>query len=223
VTGGGEAVQVRDVMTREVVAVGPDTPVRYAVEVLAGHGFAALPVVDADDRLVGVVAEVDVLRQRIPEDPRLHARRDAPVPVPPDLVRSVMSSDVRSVDAGADVADVARLLVDGRLRSVPVLEGGRLAGIVSRRDLLITLVRPDPEVRSELLALIEAYTGEPGAYAAEVVDGVATIRRVAGSPQPSAAAEERAVGEIARTVGGVSHARIHCSPEAHEVPSGGSR
>ena len=69
-------MQARDVMTREVMTVGPNTSAKYAAEVMADRGFAALPVVDDDLRLVGIVAEADVLRDRIPADPRLHARRD---------------------------------------------------------------------------------------------------------------------------------------------------
>src|SRR3954471_23549647 len=118
-------------MTREVVAVGPDTSAKYAAEVMADRGFAALPVTDDDDQVIGIVAEADVLRDRMPADPRLHARRDPEVPAAPPalLVRGVMTGHVRMVDAGADIADVARLFVEDRLRSVPVLEHGRLAGI----------------------------------------------------------------------------------------------
>ncbi len=72
-------MQARDVMTREVVTVGPETSAGYAAEVMAEHGFAALPVVDGDGRLVGIVAEADVLRDRMPPDPRLHLRRNAPL------------------------------------------------------------------------------------------------------------------------------------------------
>src|SRR4051795_13569147 len=136
-------------MTRDVVTVGPGTSAKFAAEVMAERGFAALPVVDEDDQLVGIVAEADVLRDRMPAAPRLHLRRDAGLPESPPslLVRGVMTTRVRSVDTTADVADVARLFVDDRLRSVPVLEQDRLAGIVSRRDLLRALVRPDDEIR----------------------------------------------------------------------------
>src|SRR3954454_24223816 len=111
-------------MTREVVTVGPDTSVKYAAEVMAERGFAALPVVDDDDRLIGIVAEADVLRDRLPQDPRLHMRRDTD---PEDvalalLVRGVMTEGVRTVEGTADVADIARLFVDDHLRSVPVLD-----------------------------------------------------------------------------------------------------
>src|SRR3954454_11380618 len=104
-------------MSREVVTVGPATSAKYAAEVMADRGFAALPVVDDDGRLAGIVAEADVLRDRLPADPRLHARRDAvPAAAPSLWVRGVMTQRVRPVDAAADVADVARLFIDDMLR-----------------------------------------------------------------------------------------------------------
>ncbi|MGY1739611.1 MULTISPECIES: CBS domain-containing protein [unclassified Blastococcus] len=197
-------MQVRDVMTRAVVTVGPDTSAEYAGEVMAEHGFAALPVVDADGRLVGIVAEADVLRDRLPRDPRLHLRRDPePARVLPLLVRGVMTAGVRSVDPTADVSDVAQLFVDGHLRSVPVVDGGRVVGIVSRRDLLRALVRTDPQIRTELLDLVERYTGETGAWEVAVTEGVATVRRTSGASLDPPGTEERALTALARTVGGV--------------------
>src|SRR3954468_7318585 len=197
-------------MTREVVTVGRDTSVKFAAEVLAERGFAALPVIDDGGQLVGIVAEGDVLRDRLPADPRLHARRDAPAhDTPPSLlVRGVMTVAVRSVEATDDVADVARLFVDDRLRSVPVLEHGRLAGIVSRRDLLRTLVRSDGGIRADVLRLVEGYTGEPGAWDVAVTEGMTTIGRTHGRPQVSADVEERALRALATTVGGVIEVRV---------------
>jgi CBS domain-containing protein len=198
-------VQARDVMSREVVTVGPLTSARYAAGLMAERGFAALPVVDDDDQLVGIVAEADVLRDRLPADPRLHARRDAPAnDTPPSLlVRGVMTARVRAVRATDDVADIARLFVDERLRSVPVLDEDRLVGIVSRRDLLRALVRPDPEIRSDVLRLVEGYTGDLGAWDVAVTEGAATIHRIRGVPQVSPEVEEKALRVLATTVGGV--------------------
>ena len=67
-------MQVRDVMTREVVTVGPESSAKQAGAVMAERGFAALPVVDGSRRVIGMVAEADVLRNRVPADPRLHMR-----------------------------------------------------------------------------------------------------------------------------------------------------
>ncbi|MCZ2826223.1 MULTISPECIES: CBS domain-containing protein [unclassified Modestobacter] len=204
-------MQVRDVMTREVVTVGPDTSAKYAAEVMAEQGFAALPVVDEDGVLIGIVAEADVLRDRLPADPRLHLRR-TPVPDAPPalLVRGVMTTSVRTVPVAADVADVARLFVDERLRSAPVLDGERLAGIVSRRDLLRTLVRPDAEIRADVLRLVEGYTQEPGGWDVQVFDGVATVQRAGGVTVDAGDREavESAVATLARTVPGIVAARV---------------
>ena len=217
-------MQVRDVMTRDVLTVGPATAVTYAGEAMAAHGYAALPVLDDEDRLIGIVAEADVLRRRVPDDPRLHLRRDAPADaVPPDLVAGVMTPHVRTVEAGSDVADVARLFVAEGLRSVPVLEHDRLVGIVSRRDLLQALLRPDAALRDELRGLIEAYTGEPGAYAVDVREGVATVRRTSGTSQPSADVEARALTEIARTVPGIVACEMAGNPAKARVGTAGER
>ena len=214
-------MQARDVMTREVVTVGPETSAKYAAEVMAEHGFAALPVVHEDDRLIGIVAEADVLRDRMPADPRLHLRRDGETPGSPPslLVHGVMTPDVRAVEATDDVADVARVFVDERLRSVPVVDRGRLVGIVSRRDLLRALVRPDEEIRHELLRLVEGYTGELDSWEVTVTDGLATIRRTRGLPEPTAEVEQRALSALARTVGGVVGVRVH-DPASGRAPGG---
>jgi CBS domain-containing protein len=200
-------------MTREVLTVGPDTSAKYAAEVMAERGFAALPVVDDDQQLVGIVAEADVLADRMPPDPRLHLRRDGGAAEgaehpPPLLVRGVMTGEVRSVEAGTDVSDVARLFVDERLRSVPVLEHDRLVGIVSRRDLLRVLVRSDDVLRADLQRLVEDYTGEGGAWEVEVVEGMATIRRLSGTPEGPPEVEQRALRALARTVAGVVGVRL---------------
>ena len=69
-------MQARDVMTREVVRVGPETSAEHAAEVVAEHDLVTPPVVDGDGRLAGIVAEADVLRGRVPPAPRRHSRRD---------------------------------------------------------------------------------------------------------------------------------------------------
>jgi CBS domain-containing protein len=211
-------------MTRDVVTVGPATSAKYAAQVMAERGFAALPVVDDTGRLVGIVAEADVLRDRIPEDPLLHLRRDAPAPRaattgPALLVGAAMTSDVRTVEPTADVADLARLFVDERLRSVPVVADGALVGIVSRRDVLRVLVRPDEEIRADVLRLVEGYTGDLGCFSVEVVDGVTRIRRTQRPPQVSKAVEQFALERMATTVPGV--VAVHVSSGA-ELPARGA-
>jgi CBS domain-containing protein len=63
-------MRARDIMTNPVTAVRPETPIKEAAAVLAVNGFTALPVVDGDDRLIGIVTEADVVRDRVPRDAR---------------------------------------------------------------------------------------------------------------------------------------------------------
>ncbi|MCW2704948.1 MAG: putative signal-transduction protein containing cAMP-binding and domain [Blastococcus sp.] len=218
------AVQTRDAMTRDVITIAPDSLVKRAAEMMAERGFAALPVVDRDDKLVGIVAQGDVLRDRLAPDPRLHLRREtaADHSVPPLLVRDVMTAEVRSVEASADIADVARMFVDQHLRSVPVLEHGRTVGIVSRRDLLRTLARPDDTIRADLLRAVEEYTGETGCWDIAVTEGAATVRRTQGTSQSSPRVEERALQELAPTVVGVVSVRVLPQPAGTAQPADAS-
>jgi CBS domain-containing protein len=123
-----------------------------------------------------------------------------------------MTTGVRSVEASADVADVARIFVHEHVRSVPVLEHGRIVGILSRRDLLRGMTRPDDGIRGDLLRVVEGYTGELGCWDIVVTAGVATIRRADGAPEVSARVEERALLELAATVGGVVSIRVLPQP-----------
>ncbi len=203
-------MQAREVMTRDVITIGPDCLVRQAAEVMAARGFAALPVVDEQNELVGMIAEVDVLRDRVLPDPRLHLRRDEATArvLPPPLVRGAMTAGVRTVEASADVADVAQIFIHEHVRSVPVQEHGRTVGILSRRDLLRGLIRPDAGIRADLLHVVEDYTGEAGCWDIVVTEGVATIRRTDGASGGSARVEERTLLELAATVGGVASIRV---------------
>jgi CBS domain-containing protein len=196
-------VQVSEIMTRQVATVGPDTSAKSAAEVMAARGFAALPVVDGTGAVIGIVAEADVLRSRLPQDPRLHLRRDdAAAPIPPLVVGGVMTTDVRTVPATADVADLGHLFLDEGLRSVPVVEEGRLVGIVSRRDVLRTLARPDDEIRREVHRLVDSYTGEADGWTVAVSEGVVSLTGADG------AVEAAAVRTLARTVPGVLAVRL---------------
>lgn len=198
-------MRTREVMTRDVVTVRPDTSAKHAGELMAERGFAALPVVDDRNRLLGIVAEADVLRDRIPEDPRLHARRDIerPAATLPLLVEGVMTTAVRTVSPDDDVADVAQLLVDARLRSMPVVDQDVVVGIVSRRDVLRTLARDDADIRRDVVRLVEDYTGDVGCWEVQVDDGLTTVRRTSGAPGVSRAVEEFAVQRLATSVPGV--------------------
>ncbi len=126
-------MKAAQIMTSPVVTVGPRTPARDAIALLAEHEVTSLPVVDEDASVIGIVSEVDLLRSRARLLPHPHAR------VPACTVRDVMSDVVVCLSENADAADLADVLVDNRIRAVPILRGADLVGIVSRRDVLRAL------------------------------------------------------------------------------------
>ncbi|MGM1065270.1 CBS domain-containing protein [Saccharothrix sp. Mg75] len=169
-------MRVRDVMTREVVAVTPDTSVRDAGALLAARGFTTLPVVDGRGDLLGVLTEADALRDRLPIDPRTLVHGEPPHrrPRPPRTVRDLMTGPPVGTTPGADVAEVARRMLEHGVRSVAVVEGTRLVGILTRRDLLRAVSRDDRVLEAEVRHRLCLYGG-PERWEVAVVDGRVSI------------------------------------------------
>jgi CBS domain-containing protein len=115
---------IAGIMTRDVVTASPGDPLHLAAELMLHHRHSALPVVDAVGGLVGIVSEADILG-----DP--HAGRGTHA-----LVGRVMTRDPVTIGVGATAGEARALVADRGLRLVPVVEGTRLAGVVSRSDLL---------------------------------------------------------------------------------------
>jgi CBS domain-containing protein len=197
-------MRVRDVMSRPVYTVGACDTIEYAAALLADRKVTAVPVLDATGRLVGMVSEGDLLRHRVPHDPTAHARRDlADTGGRPKLVRDVMTTQPVTTWPEADLADVAALMLRHNVRSVPILDDGRLVGIVSRRDILRTVVRTDEVLRDEVQHRLDEYADGIRRWNVTVADGVA---RVEGAfiDEP----ERTIVTVIARTVPGVAAVRV---------------
>jgi CBS domain-containing protein len=195
-------MKANEIMTTEVLTVGPDTPVRAAAATMADHQITSLPVVDEDGRLIGIVSEIDLIRDRLPRDPRSHlAVTTQPQPDPAQLVAQVMTEVVECLGGGADTADVAALMVDNDIRAVPIVDGGTLIGIVSRRDLLRTLLRDDAVLEAEVGARLDELGGG-SRWRVSVRDGVATIHGAFDDGR-----QRDAVLRLASTVPGVI--RVH--------------
>jgi CBS-domain-containing membrane protein len=139
-----------DVMTRNVISVPPDATIAEAVELMLERGISGLLVVDSSSTLVGIVTEGDLLRRdeigtrrhrswwlRLIASPsrqaadftRTHGRK----------VADVMTHDLLTVDSQAPLTDIVALMEEHRVKRVPVLEGDRVVGVVSRADLLRAL------------------------------------------------------------------------------------
>jgi CBS domain-containing protein len=215
---------IADVMTRDVIWVAPDTSVQEVAKLLFERHISGAPVVNADGALVGIVSEGDLIRhagavgdsgprswwlrffsdtaQGAAEYVKTHGRTAAdvmtrqPITIPPD----------------ARLADVARLLEKHRIKRVPVVEGGRLVGIVTRSNLLQGLATATgPGTVSaddrEIAKTLEAALGEQnfGIFINPIVqDGVVHLWGLVDN-----AAERRALVLLAEEVPGVKSVEDH--------------
>lgn len=142
-------MRVRDAMTSPVVTVRPETPIKEAAQVLIDRDFSALPVLDADGGLVGIVTEADLLPLQAP-DPRSQVRPPGSLGPAPERVAEVMSQEVISVEPGDELATAAGLMLQAAIKHLPVLEGGKLVGILSRHDIVRILAAPDGGVEARV-------------------------------------------------------------------------
>ena len=149
---------VRDVMTTRVVTVSPDLAYKQIVDLLIEFGVSAVPVVDAERRVLGVVSEADLLRKVELEggdtEHRLferRRRREARTKAAGEDATSLMTAPAVTVTASATLTEAARLMEQRHVKRLPVLDdAGNLAGIVSRRDLLRRYLRDDEAIRADV-------------------------------------------------------------------------
>ncbi|MFE2264515.1 CBS domain-containing protein [Streptomyces griseosporeus] len=198
--------KVASVMTTEVVSATYGTPFKEVARLLAEHGVSGLPVVDEDRRVIGVISETDLLarqadgplpyepskRFRLPALTREGRRRAAKARA--RTAGQLMSAPPVTVPADATIAEAARAMARHRVERLPVCDAdGRLAGIVTRRDLLAVFLRPDEEIRRRVVdeVLAGALWLPPRSVDVSVTEGVVAL---------SGQVERRSEREIALTM-----------------------
>jgi CBS domain-containing protein len=199
------AMRAHDIMSRPVYSVRTTDTVEAAAALLTDKKITAAPVIDEAGELVGMVSEGDLIWHRVPEDPTAHMWRGVSDDLGdrPRVVADVMSGSPVTTWPEADVADVARLMLHHDIRSVPVVDHGDLVGIVSRRDILRTVVRGDDMLEREIQHRLDEYAGGERRWTATVTDGVATV-----DGRFDDEVEREVVSVLARTVPGVRRARF---------------
>ncbi|MCF8079468.1 MAG: CBS domain-containing protein [Desulfobacterales bacterium] len=147
-------IRVRDLMTVDVITFTPDTEISKAAKVLLENRINGAPVVDENQRLLGILCQSDLIAQqkRFPV-PTLFTILDGYIPLSSTrqierevrkiaalTVSEAMTPDPVTVDPDTDLEKVAGLMVDKNLHTLPVVEGGRLVGIIGKEDVLKTLL-----------------------------------------------------------------------------------
>ncbi len=210
-----------DVMVRNVVTIGPDDDVAAAVRLLVDHDISALPVIDADNHVLGVLSEGDLLHRE--EDGTLKRRPCWVEAITPSLamdyakshgcrVAEVMSSEVISASEETPLSEIANILEKHRIKRVPILKDGKLVGIVSRSNLIQALASAeagfqppakdaaaDRDIRNAILAqLADQPWTDFGERNIVVSSGVVHVWGLVGSPE-----EHKALLALAEGVPGV--------------------
>ncbi|MGW7210793.1 CBS domain-containing protein [Streptomyces sp. NPDC054837] len=182
--------KVGSVMTTEVVRARYGTPFKEVARMLADHRISGLPVVDEDESVIGVISETDLLARQAetsaPYRPKHRFRlshltrgsRRRAVKARARTAGQLMTEPPVTVRADDTIVEAARTMAQNRVERLPVLdEASRLVGIVSRRDLLQVFLRPDREIRTDVLqeVLERALWLPPRTIDVSVVEGVVTL------------------------------------------------
>jgi CBS domain-containing protein len=143
-------MQASDVMVRDVVTVTPDADIEEAIKLLIANDISALPVVDGDANLVGIISEADLIqRPEIGTERRRPWSLEAVTPAATlaeefakaygKKVRELMTKDVVSAAADTPLSEIAALLERKRIKRVPITRDGKVVGVVSRANLIQAL------------------------------------------------------------------------------------
>jgi CBS domain-containing protein len=219
-------MKAKDVMTPNVISIAPDASVLEALRLMLQHQISGLPVVDRNGDLVGIVTEGDFLRRTETGTERKRPRwlefLVGPGTLARDYVRSharrveeVMTSEVETVSEEAQLGDIVNLMEKRRIKRVPVLRDGRLAGIVSRANLLRALasvaaeigpaLESDEAIRDRVRAELDRQSFGPGHLIDVVVrNGIVELWGTVVD-----AAQRDAARVAAETVPGVKAVKSH--------------
>lgn len=226
-------MRAMDIMTTGVITVGAETSVQDLAKLLCDRAISGVPVVDSDNRLVGLVSEGDLLHRAETGTERRTERRRSRwldslasdrdlardyVKSHSSKVRDVMTREVITVSDTTELADIADLLETRRIKRVPVLRDGKLVGIVSRANLVRALAAVSRETagdgddRSLRAKLVAELRGQEWTrvWAADVIVRDKIVHLWFSDDQPEE--ERQAVQVAAENIPGVRGVERHVVP-----------
>lgn len=209
-----------DVMVHNVITIGPEDNIAEAAKQLVDHDISALPVVDGEGRLIGILSEADLIhRKEVDTEKRRPWWMEAILPatiLSEDYAKShgrkvgeVMSPHLVTAAEDTPLSEIATLMEKHRIKRIPIVRDGRLIGIVSRANLIQALASTvtmqhetlddDRAIRREILSRLanQSWT-DFGERNIVVTKGVAHLWGLVGSPE-----ERKALRALVETVPGV--------------------
>lgn len=181
-------MKVRDVMTHSVLSVRREAPLKEVALVLVDHRISGVPVVDVDGAVLGVVSEADLLMKEQGADAVRHrplARflgesresRAQLAKLAAVTAGEAMTAPAVTIESGRRISGAAALMIARRVNRLPVVDDGRLVGIVTRADLVRAYVRSDDELARTIRddVLLRILWLDPSVFTVVVTDGVASI------------------------------------------------
>ncbi|MEP7224915.1 MAG: CBS domain-containing protein [Actinomycetota bacterium] len=172
-------------MTTEVATVTPTMPLREAASLLAAKGISGMPVLNTANEVVGVLSEADIVIKAGGEVARnrllgwlLESNLDLDDKIRAETVGDAMTAPPVTIPSKRPVYEAARLMVAENVNRLPVVDKGKLVGIVTRADIVRAFTRSDAELVDEIRGdiLRRTFWLEPGCVTVTVVDGHVTLR-----------------------------------------------
>lgn len=209
-------------MTATVVAVGRDAPFKEIVRTMEQWRVSALPVLEGESRVVGVVSEADLLpkeqfRDRIPSRIEQARELEALGKAGGLTAGELMTAPAITVHADATIAHAARTMAVRKVKRLPVVDAmGRLEGVVSRGDLLKVFLREDAEIAEEVRREVVGplFLSHAQEVVIEVNEGVVTVR---GEIRDTSLVPVAA--RLIRAIEGVVDADMRLTAVRHRTPS----
>ena len=192
-------MRAREIMTKSVLTVRRPPPSARLRRCSPTADSARFPVVDENGTLVGIVTEADLIRNRFPQhsgDPAAAGQS------PARTVAEVMTTPAVAVSHDEDLSVLARVMLADHRRCVPVVDGTRLVGVVTRRDMVRVLSRTDAEIAADVRKNLQVLGGQ-ARWSVQVTDGEVVVRDLFDR------ASDRPVAQVlAEAVPGVIRAEI---------------
>ena len=186
---------VKDVMSTHVIAVRPRAGYKEMAAMLRDQRISAFPVIDHDNKVIGVVSETDLLAKEalegtVPRTLQSLTRQRVRTQVNGLTAADLMTKPPVTIGPDKPVTDAARLMFNQRVKRLPVIsDDGTLIGIVTRSDVLSVYSRPDADMQHQVTQelILGTFLCDPGRFTVTVKDGIVTIE---GTPETTTVGQD---------------------------------